>query len=244
MAESTTNPIQQKVDKLKREGEERATERLSKELGIPYLDLGRSPVSIEAVKLVSEEQAKKAKLVAIALRGKQVALVVSDPRTEETKKVIKELEALKHEVKLFIGSLTGIKETWHFYQFLSKKSEDEITGAVDIQKERFEEFTKKWLSLEDFKKDLEGSGLVGINTTETLEVILAEAIALRASDVHFEAEEEKSRVRFRIDGVLHDGINNLPFKNYNNLEFFNFYFKFTCKFSNLYFHCDLLTKIF
>jgi len=55
------------------------------------------------------------------------------------------------------------------------------------------------------------------STTELFQLILAGALANRSSDIHFEAQEKSARLRFRIDGVLHDIFNNIPFKNYNNL---------------------------
>ena len=36
------------------------------------------------------------------------------------------------------------------------------------------------------------------------EIILAGAIAVKASDIHIEPEKEKARLRLRLDGVLHD----------------------------------------
>ena len=37
-----------------------------------------------------------------------------------------------------------------------------------------------------------------------LEIILAGAIAIKASDIHIEPEQDRSRLRLRLDGVLHD----------------------------------------
>ncbi|MBI4094534.1 MAG: type II/IV secretion system protein, partial [Candidatus Liptonbacteria bacterium] len=54
-------------------------------------------------------------------------------------------------------------------------------------------------------------------TTELFEILLAGALATRASDIHLEAQEKEARVRFRVDGVLHDVYSALPLKNYESL---------------------------
>ena len=216
MPDSKANPVKQKLEQLKREGEERAAKRLAKEAGFPYVDLSKTPVLIEAVRLIPEEAAKEAKMVAIELRVRKLAVAAADPRTPEAKAVVKDLEDKKYEVKIFVGSFSGIKQAWHFYQFL-KNEKDKITGEVDIEEKKLEELTKKWPTLNDFKKEVEGGTFEQIKTTDLLQMIMAEAMAAKASDVHFEAEEEGTRVRFRIDGILHDAISNLPLKNYQAL---------------------------
>ena len=52
--------VQKKLAALYRQGEERETERLAKAKNLPYVDLRKTPVSLEAVKLIPEEEAKKA----------------------------------------------------------------------------------------------------------------------------------------------------------------------------------------
>jgi type II secretory ATPase GspE/PulE/Tfp pilus assembly ATPase PilB-like protein len=54
------------------------------------------------------------------------------------------------------------------------------------------------------------------NTTELLDLLLQGAVALNASDIHFEPQENVLRIRFRIDGVLQE-IGRLPLENYKGL---------------------------
>lgn len=214
--------MQQKVANLRREGEERAAERLARELDLPYLDLSKAPISLEAVRIVPKEKAEAGKLVAVGIKANKVAVAVVDPRMPETRRIIEGIQSEKHlddknyEVKIFIGSFSGIKQAWHFYDFVAKATES-ITGKVEIERQRFEELTKKWASLEDFKAEIENSDLSKLKVGDLIEIVLGEALAAKASDVHFEALEEGARVRFRIDGILHDALSGLPEKNYENL---------------------------
>jgi len=54
------------------------------------------------------------------------------------------------------------------------------------------------------------------STTQLLEAILEGAVAMRASDIHLEPQEDDFRIRFRIDGVLQE-VTTLPKESYNNL---------------------------
>lgn len=216
MADEKTTALDRKLEKLSRASEERVAQKLAQDSGFSYVDLGKTPVSLEAIKLVPEAQAKAARAAAIEIRVNKVALAAVDPRVEEVKSIIKLLEARRLAVKVFVASFSGIKQAWHLYGFVPPEA-PEITGKVGIEGKRFEELIKKWNTLADFQKELGQSNLEKETTSHIFEMVLAEAMAARASDIHFEAEEEKARIRFRIDGLLHDALPNLPLKSYQRL---------------------------
>jgi len=77
-----------------------------------------------------------------------------------------------------------------------------ITGEIIISQKAAKEIEKQVKSISDLKKKIESS--LQKNTTEIWEIILTSAIALDASDVHIEPEENRAKLRIRIDGVLQD----------------------------------------
>jgi type II secretory ATPase GspE/PulE/Tfp pilus assembly ATPase PilB-like protein len=77
-----------------------------------------------------------------------------------------------------------------------------ILGSVTISPKIIEEVGKDVKDIEGFKKKIE-EYLTG-NITELLDVILYGAITLGASDIHTEPQEKESRLRLRLDGILHD----------------------------------------
>lgn len=89
---------------------------------------------------------------------------------------------------------------------LSKK----ITGSVQIPKEQFE----KIKNISDFQKEVEKS--LSEITTEIIEIVLAGSLSLGASDIHIEPEEDKVKIRLRLDGILQDAA-YLNKKIYENL---------------------------
>jgi len=73
-----------------------------------------------------------------------------------------------------------------------------ITGGIQLASD----ILKTIKNVSDFKKRVEAS--LTKSVTEVLENILAGAISLDSSDIHFEPKEEKIKIRIRIDGVLQD----------------------------------------
>lgn len=79
---------------------------------------------------------------------------------------------------------------------------EEITGEVKITKERQDQIAQATKTLAGFTKTLEG--VLTQETSQIMEVMLGGAINLGASDIHIEPEEKKTKLRLRVDGVLHD----------------------------------------
>ncbi|MBI2033921.1 MAG: type II/IV secretion system protein [Candidatus Liptonbacteria bacterium] len=216
MTEEKLTPLQAKLARLNRESEERSAQELAKKLNHPYVDLRKTPISLEALKLIPAEESRSAKAAAIELKVKRVALALADPNLPEAKKVLRSLEDRKYEVKIFIASLSGLEQAQGFYKFISEEAK-EITGKVDIEKKNLEELIKQLHTFQEVKSEIEKFDFKTTTTTALLEIVLAGALANKASDIHFEAEEKNTKIRFRLDGLLHDIFNDLPVRNYQNL---------------------------
>jgi type II secretory ATPase GspE/PulE/Tfp pilus assembly ATPase PilB-like protein len=77
-----------------------------------------------------------------------------------------------------------------------------LLGSVAISPKIIEEIESQVKDTSEYKKKIEE--YLAQNITELLDVILYGAITLDASDVHIEPQEEKSRLRIRLDGILQD----------------------------------------
>ena len=75
--------LQKRLRDIQRAAEERDAERRAKRLNLPYVDLRKTPVSIQAVKLLSKEEAVGGKMVAVQISGREVALASYDPGSPE-----------------------------------------------------------------------------------------------------------------------------------------------------------------
>ncbi len=92
-----------------------------------------------------------------------------------------------------------------------------IIGEVTLSPPLLEEIRKKVKNLSQLqRKIMECSAKRNFSTSELLEVILSGAIILNASDIHFEPQEKQTRLRMRMDGMLHDVV-DLELKIYKRI---------------------------
>jgi type II secretory ATPase GspE/PulE/Tfp pilus assembly ATPase PilB-like protein len=77
-----------------------------------------------------------------------------------------------------------------------------VSGEVAISTQQIQELTLNIKNIQDFKKAVKLSE--NKNISEIVEIVLGSAIALNASDLHLEPEENQAKLRARIDGVLYD----------------------------------------
>jgi type II secretory ATPase GspE/PulE/Tfp pilus assembly ATPase PilB-like protein len=215
MDDQNPSGVGEKLSKLKREGEERAAQRLAQQLNYQYIDIGKIPVSVEALKLIPEGEAREAKIAAVELKAKKVAVAAVDPRLPAAQKAIKELQEKKYEVRVFIASLSGLEEIWRSYRFIKGEVEG-ITGKVSIG-EKFAGLLQKLKNLNVVQDTIKNTDFTELATTELIDTVLAGALANKASDIHLEAGEKKSKIRFRLDGILHDVFDEIPQRNYNSV---------------------------
>ncbi len=196
--------IKEKLARLEREAEERDAQRRAIKANLSYVNLITAPINIEALALISKETAEKAKVAAVEIKKQKVALAVFDPNSLQLKEVVKNLELKGYQPSIFVVSLSGLKHAWNFYKFVVGKAE-QITGKVKIEEKRLVQLESTITSLESIKGLLQVLNVEGVyDAGQVLEIILAGALANKASDVHLEPEETHVKLRLRIDGVLHD----------------------------------------
>lgn len=204
--------IKEKLIKMSREAEERDAQRMAKKSNFSYFNLSTSPIDTQALGLIPENIAKEAGAAAIEVKESKLALVVYDPNAELTKKLINELKSRGFQLKIFVVSLSGLNYVFDFYKFISK-TQEKITSSVKV------DFSKeKIVGLDNVKKILESISSLnkGSAATEILEIIFEGALINRASDIHFEPDENKIKIRMRVDGILHD-----VFHGFNKNFYFN-----------------------
>src|SRR3989344_783170 len=205
--QTRTQQLEEKLSEIKiREVEEKA-KTLAESTNLPFLDLNIIPVDKPALYLLKESQSKEASLVIIERSGKNLKAGAINPLSPEVKKIIKTLEADGYSIKLFVISKRGLDRALEGYKEL-KEFEKVKLGIVKISEENILSVQKDIQNIQDIKKKL---GKVTI--TELIEVLLAGALKIEASDIHFEPEEKSIRLRYRVDGILQD-IMDVEFQNY------------------------------
>lgn len=208
--------LDEQLLKIRREAEEKDAQNRALKTGINYLNLATAPVQIDALKIIKEDEARRLLVAPFQFKDNEVALAVFDPKSPGVVSLLKKLELDGKKAKLFMASVSGLNHVWSFYKFLPPTTDD-ITGKVAIEAARLIDLKKRLTDLEKIKQEVATFDFKTFPTGLILEVVLAGALNNRVSDIHFEAEEKAVRLRFRIDGILHDVITDLPSSIYRFL---------------------------
>ena len=165
---------------------------LSIQLNYPLIDLKRHVVNPDALRLVPEDMARKHKLIPLDKVGGSLVVVMADPEDIQT------VEDLRAQTDMRIAVAVGVPADIEWAIDLNYRSGEKIERQVSK-------------SLSRFPPEAEVSPELNATTpiAESLDLLIEQAIKDRASDIHLEPQENRLRIRYRIDGVLHD-MHSLP----------------------------------
>ncbi len=190
---------------LRTKEEEDLSKILSQKYGIPYVDLGPVPINQEALRVISKEEAMDAQLAAFNKVDKKVQVAVRAPANPKTAKALETIKQKGLQPVVFLASTASLKKVWDRYDELSSSFETS-GGALDISSEEIQKFVEQTHTLADIKKSIDEvlNMEKRYRVSKILEVTVAGALSLKASDIHIEPEEDDVRLRYRLDGVLTD----------------------------------------
>lgn len=179
---------------------------MSQQLNIPPINLTKYKVDKEVLQLIPEKIARQYSLLPISKIGKMITVAMSDPLNIFAMDDIKILTNFK--IDLVIATENDIREAINKYygshaQEISKIMED---AAYTEEIEFLEEDR---IDISEIAEESKKAPIVKV-----VSLILNEALKKRASDIHIEPCEKFLRVRYRIDGNLHEAL-TLPKNNQN-----------------------------
>ncbi len=195
----------QKLEDLREREEESLAEMMSSKYGLPYIDLSVSPVNIDALRVVKEVEAREAEVAPFNIINKKISIGIISPNNSKTTAVIEDLKSRGYLPVVYMVSHQSLEKVWSRYKDLSYSLETK-SGALDISNDDIQDLIKKVKDIGDIKSSIEEilAQKKSYRISRILEVILAGAIAVNASDIHIEPEDRSVRLRFRLDGVLND----------------------------------------
>ncbi len=197
-SDDTLDAFNVKIKEIKIQEKEKIIQAKASSLGVPYINLSKFPISQDALKIISPEDAQKYKIICFFYGGQQIKLGAIDPFNEEVKKFVEQLKD-KYYTKgfqVYLISEHSFEEAFKGYAKLPTIKEE--TGGVKITEEDLKKFSHL-KTIADIQQQVKH-----LSVTELLDLILATAINFNASDIHIEAEKEDVKVRYRLDGILHD----------------------------------------
>jgi type IV pilus assembly protein PilB len=191
--------------------EEEMAQALSRQLGYPYINLDQFEVYPDVISLIPVEIAKKYLIMPIHRIRSFLTLAMVDPTDLGIIEDVRFRTGLS--IQPVIASESGIMSAISKYYGSSdalrvKQIVDEIEQAEDTSVNIIEEEEEDY-DIEELVHSTEEAPIITLVNT-----IFIDSIKKGASDVHFEPYEKNFRVRYRLDGTLHEMMNlALKFKN-------------------------------
>jgi len=195
--------VSRTLSNITRSSEERITQQKAQGLKYPYEVLDNFPSNLEILSLMTLEEVRKWKAVPFVKQGNKVKVGLVHPENINTITFLRQL-ANKNNLTLTLVVVSESSLSYMISLYEDLLEQEAEFAQQQKKKEKIEEekdFAKHVQSFEDLKKFARN-----ISTTELLDLIVASAVNLRASDIHIEPEDVGFLVRFRIDGVLQPAI--------------------------------------
>ena len=142
----------------------------------------------EALQLIPEAVARRYNAIPLTISGKTLEVAMADPTD------IFALEALSAHSRMRIRPVAATVQ--------------EVRDAIDFNYKAYGEIEKQVSSIDIPVEETDEKLAIRVTTdtplVQALNLLVEEAVKARASDIHIEPEEDKLRVRYRIDGTLQD----------------------------------------
>ncbi|MDM5232362.1 GspE/PulE family protein [Lysinibacillus pakistanensis] len=163
--------------------EQQLIEVLEFQLGIPHINLNQYTISPDLLQLIPAELAKRANIMPVRKERNKLFIAMADPM---------DYFAIE-EVRMATGCQieTSIAAKDDLYRT--------ITKYYDLQESMDAALSDMATSTIDMQTDIEREDSPIVRLVNQ---IIANGVAQRASDIHFDPQETELRVRYRVDGVL------------------------------------------
>ena len=183
--------------------EEDIARAIADKLNVPFMDLKRYVIDPNVIKLIPEKVAKRFKLmplfkvgdsITVAMKNPQDILAIDEVRMKSGLSVVEPVLALDKDIDDAIEKSYGVGGTVaEMIQGMPKPEGDEEGN----------------LGVETLTRIAEEAPVVKL-----VNLLISQAVKEGASDIHIEPGENELRVRYRIDGVLHEAV--MPPKHLQN----------------------------
>jgi type II secretory ATPase GspE/PulE/Tfp pilus assembly ATPase PilB-like protein len=159
---------------------------------IPLIDLKSHVVQPEALALIPEELARKHVFIPLHIIGDSLMVVMADP--DDYIAIGDIFTKTNMKVQVAFANAADIRRTIDIYYRATEEIQEKVSESLPADAGERE-------ALIDF----------GVETpiTESLDLLIEQAVRDRASDIHLEPQENRLRIRYRIDGILYD-MNSVP----------------------------------
>jgi type II secretory ATPase GspE/PulE/Tfp pilus assembly ATPase PilB-like protein len=176
---------------------EKVVARRAASLGMQYIDLSGFPVTAEALKSLTEKEARDNGIICFYFNQEQIRLGVVEPNATALNFAEEFAKRFEANCVIYLISNSSYEHVMKLYATLPiVKAVTKDINITDEELNRFEAGVNNLQGIQEAFKN--------VSISDVLTLMIATALKMSASDVHIEAEEAGVAVRYRIDGVLHD----------------------------------------
>jgi type IV pilus assembly protein PilB len=166
---------------------------LAEQVGLEFVDLDEFPIDATATALLPEALARRYRALPIGERDGKLLVAMSDPANVYALDDIRTITG--RDVQPVVSTANDVERA--IQKFAGMDSQVEAMAAATAEHEGE--------ATEDLEAALEDAPIVKL-----VNAIMTQAVGDRASDVHIEPQEKNVRIRFRVDGVLHEPMPTAP----------------------------------
>lgn len=174
--------------------------------GLPYANLLEAELKDSAINFLPKEIANNYNIVCFEKQDKIVKIGLLEPNFKAVEAVNFLAMDEKLTVEYYLISQSSLSKVLKQYQRL----EEEVLNVLETRSREEDEVD----FLESKDVNIEEENVESAPVSRIVAVIIRHAVEARASDIHIEPYDHESRVRYRIDGILHTSL-TLP-KNIHN----------------------------
>ncbi|MBI4734270.1 MAG: Flp pilus assembly complex ATPase component TadA, partial [Rubrobacteridae bacterium] len=190
IATASGGQIKQRLIELGYVTETDIAKNVARQLNINFVDLSDYDVNTKAVGLLTGDQMKRYGVIPIDFEDSRLVIAMIDPTDIFT---IDDLHVLTgNEIMPVVASENDLRNAVNKYATTDDIVEEAISSIND-------DYDVGYGAQKSEEKETEGAPVVKL-----VNVVIAEAVRERASDIFIEPQEQDIRVRARIDGVLHE----------------------------------------
>jgi type IV pilus assembly protein PilB len=195
--------------------DEELTALLSKQYGVPSINLAQFEIDPAVIKLIPAETAQKYQIIPLSRTGATLTIAMTDPTNVFAMDDIKFMTG--YNVEPVVASETAVMESISRYYTVAKMAAPAGgslgggSSALDLATKSIEEMSIAGDEDVEVLSDLEEISAESLEKQggeapiiKLVNVVLMSAIQKGASDIHIEPYEKEFRVRYRIDGILYN----------------------------------------
>jgi general secretion pathway protein E len=166
------------------------------EPGLPLVDLKRYKVAPEVLRLVPESLARRWDILPLRIEDGSLVIAMADPNNLYAIENVRAIS--RREVKVLRAALMDIRGAINLSYRAMGEIEKQIRDIIPVAPEAVE-----------LEERISSELIAQAPVVRAVNLLISQAVKDRASDIHIEPQQSHLRVRYRIDGILHETL-SLP----------------------------------